>query len=251
MVLALPDRRSGKIVPTTVYTQLLQAARDIKPKHIGIDTSADAFGGNEIDRSQVRQFIGLLRQLAIAANGSVNLISHPSLTGIATDSGISGTTHWHNGMRARLYLTTLKKKADGNGGDRDGEQSTSGLRQLVFKKNNYGPISQTLLLSYHNGLYVREQADNFDQATRNALVDETFITLIRQLDAQHRPVSPKRNASNYAPTVFADHPDGKAFSKQDYAAAMERALKRGDIIVKTLGPRSRQVTFIALKDPLL
>jgi RecA-family ATPase len=54
----------------------------LKPKHIGIDTSADVFAGNENDRAQVRQFISLLRKLAIVANGSIVLLSHPSLTGI-------------------------------------------------------------------------------------------------------------------------------------------------------------------------
>src|SRR5262249_37886839 len=78
-LLAAPDP-TGRIVPTPLYHRLLQAARDIKPRHIGLDTSSDVYGGNEIDRGQVRQFIALLRQLAIAANGAVNLLSHPSLT---------------------------------------------------------------------------------------------------------------------------------------------------------------------------
>ena len=38
----------------------------------------------------------LLRRLAIVANGAVNLLSHPSLTGTNSGSGISGSTAWHN-----------------------------------------------------------------------------------------------------------------------------------------------------------
>jgi hypothetical protein len=37
-------------VRSKLYNQLLEAAKDIKPRHIGIDTSAGVFGGNEIDR---------------------------------------------------------------------------------------------------------------------------------------------------------------------------------------------------------
>ena len=48
--------------------------------------------GNEIDRSQVRQFVGLMRKLAIAANGSVVLLAHPSLAGISSGTGLSGST---------------------------------------------------------------------------------------------------------------------------------------------------------------
>ena len=75
-MLAVPDRQ-GKVQPTRLYDRLLEAASDIKPKHIGIDATADTFAGNEIDRSQVRQFVGLMRKLAIAANGSVVLLAHP------------------------------------------------------------------------------------------------------------------------------------------------------------------------------
>jgi RecA-family ATPase len=77
-VLGAPDR-SGIIRPTPLYDQLYEQAGDLKPKHIGIDTSADVFAGNEIDRTQVRQFIGLLRRLAMVSNGSVVLLSHPQL----------------------------------------------------------------------------------------------------------------------------------------------------------------------------
>jgi RecA-family ATPase len=68
---------------------------------IGIASSACGFAGNENDRGQVQQFVGMLTKLAIAANGAVQFVSHPSLTGIASDSGISGTTQWHNAVRAR------------------------------------------------------------------------------------------------------------------------------------------------------
>jgi RecA-family ATPase len=48
---------------TPRYNQLLEVVRAIKPVHIGIDTSADVFGGNEIARAQVRLFVGDLRRL--------------------------------------------------------------------------------------------------------------------------------------------------------------------------------------------
>jgi hypothetical protein len=84
--------RSGKIEPTALFDELLQMAGDIKPKMIGIASSANVYAGSEIDRSQVQQFISLMTRIAIVANGTVNLISHPSLTGINTDTGLSGNT---------------------------------------------------------------------------------------------------------------------------------------------------------------
>ena len=135
-LLGSTDRR-GKIIPRRLFVSLLEAASDIRPKHIGLDTSADVFGGNEIDRAQVRQFVGMLRKVAIAADGAVVLLSHPSLTGINSGSGISGSTGWHNSVRARMYLKSCRAE------ERD--QPESNLRELEFKKNNYGPVSDSVV----------------------------------------------------------------------------------------------------------
>src|SRR4029078_959640 len=102
-VLAVPNR-AGKIEPTALFKSFLQAAGDLKPKMIGIASSANVYAGSEVDRSQVQQFISLMTKLAIAANGALVLITHPSLTGISTDTGLSGSTAWHNSVRARCYM---------------------------------------------------------------------------------------------------------------------------------------------------
>ena len=113
-VLATAGRYNSKIEPTPLYGQLLQAAGDIKPKMIGIASAANIFAGNENDRSQVQQFAALLTRIAQVANGSVQLISHPSLTGINSDSGLSGSTQWHNAVRARSYLKGSKRRTANN-----------------------------------------------------------------------------------------------------------------------------------------
>jgi hypothetical protein len=41
----------------------------------------------------VRQFIGLLRGLAITGNSAVLIAVHPSLTGISSGTGLSGSRH--------------------------------------------------------------------------------------------------------------------------------------------------------------
>ena len=102
-LLALPDR-SGRILPTPLYAELLERARAVQPICTVIDNVADVFGGSEIDRSQVRQFVALMRQIAIAANGYVIMSAHPSLAGIASKTGLSGSTQWHNSVRARAYM---------------------------------------------------------------------------------------------------------------------------------------------------
>ena len=53
------------------------------------------FGGDERTK-QVRRFISMLRALAIKIDCSVLLLSHPSVAGMTSGSGLSGSTAWNN-----------------------------------------------------------------------------------------------------------------------------------------------------------
>ncbi|UGX91733.1 AAA family ATPase [Bradyrhizobium barranii subsp. barranii] len=237
-VLAVPDRQ-GKVQPTPLFERLLEAAADIRPRHIGIDATADTFAGNEIDRSQVRQFVGLMRKLAITANSSVVLLAHPSLTGINSGSGLSGSTAWHNSVRARMLLKTVQE------GDRDG-QSPSDLRELSFLKNNYGPLSDAVVLRYQNGLFLPVSGQStLEKLARDQKIDEAFLDVLGKLTRQNRPVSPSAHASNYAPKIIAGHPDGKAYTQRDYKAALERLLAADRIHIASFGPPSKTIRHLA------
>jgi AAA domain len=85
-VLAEPDR-AGKILGTDLLPKLKAEANALNPKLIIIDPSADVFGGDEINRSQVRSFVSMLRAVAIDHDCAVLLLSHPSLTGLNTGTG--------------------------------------------------------------------------------------------------------------------------------------------------------------------
>jgi RecA-family ATPase len=63
--------KSGKVETTELYRQLYEAAGDIKPKNISIDTLSRAFAGNELDRVQVYAFAMHMQALAMVADGSV------------------------------------------------------------------------------------------------------------------------------------------------------------------------------------
>jgi RecA-family ATPase len=77
----------------------LSKTGDIKPKNISIDTLSRAFAGNEIDRVQVYAFAMHMQALAMVASGSVTILSHPSLQGMSSGSGLSGSTAWHGAFR--------------------------------------------------------------------------------------------------------------------------------------------------------
>jgi RecA-family ATPase len=234
--------RAGIVTPTLLYQRLLKAADEMKPAMICIDTAADTFVGNEIDRSQVRQFISLLRRLAIQANGHVFLNSHVSLTGISSGSGLSGSTAWHNSVRGRGYLTTLKTDKD--------EEPDPTLRRLEFKKNNYGPIARSIDLRWERGVYVPVGGiASVDKMAEEHTADRLFTALLDRFNSQGRNVSEKAASKNYAPTVFAKEAEAKKYGlrKADLEAAMRRLFAASEIAVEPYGPPCRGTTRLVTR----
>jgi len=232
-ILGAPNGR-GIIEPTPLFLQLFEEAADKKPKAIAIDASADVFAGNEIDRSHVRQFVGsLLRRLAGAIDGAVILLSHPSLTGINTGTGLSGSTGWHNSVRARMYLTSPKPEA--------GEQSDSDLRELTFKKNQYGPIGESIVLRWKDGLFLPERGmSSLEVAVAEKTADEIFLKLLTRFTQNGQNVSHKNQPANYAPRLFAKEPEAKNLPRAKTALeeAMQRLFREQKIHVETYGRHS-------------
>jgi RecA-family ATPase len=241
-VLASVVGRTNKIEPTPLYKLLLEAAGDLKPKMIGIASSANVFAGNESDRAQVQQFVSLLTRIALAAGGTVQLISHPSLTGINTDTGLSGNTAWHNSVRARSYLKSVKPV--------EGEQPDTDLRELVFKKSNYGPISASIVLRYRDGLYLPVPGVNsLDQAAREAVACEVFLALLKRLRGENRFVGAQLGR-NYAPAIFAAEEEAKRarLSNKVLEIAMRELFRVGKIINESCGKPSRPAYRLAIKE---
>jgi len=240
-VLGAASRRSGVIQPTPLFKRLLEAAGDIKPKMIGIASSANVYAASEIDRQQVQQFISLLTAVARAANGALVLISHPSLTGINTDTGLSGNTAWHNAVRARFYMKGVKPEA--------GEQPDNDLREIVFKKNNYGPISDTIVVRYTNGLFLPVPGvTSLDRAAREINAEAIFLELLSRFTRENRRVC-STPCSTYAPTVFAREDAAKkaGLSSNDFAGAMRRLFATGKIWNENHGKQSNKRFHLACK----
>ena len=226
--------KSGTVETTDLYRRLYEAAGDIKPKNISIDTLSRAFAGNEIDRVQVYAFAMHMQALAMVAQGSVTVLSHPSLQGINSGSGLSGSTAWHGAFRFRQYLKGVKAG--------DGEQPDNDLRQLEFKKNQYGPLGESIVLRYQNGLFLPEAGvSDLDKATRTAKAEDVFLDELRRFEAQGRNVSDKATAPNYAPTVFAREDDAKKYRlrKPELEQAMRDLFKADRIRIENYGRPSR------------
>jgi RecA-family ATPase len=240
-VMGAPERKGGLVTATAVFRGLVAHVVQFKPRLVILDALADVFGGEENARAQARQFVGLLRGLAIEHDLAVALIAHPSLTGMASGSGTSGSTAWSNSARSRLYLERIK-------GD-DVREIDPDLRVLRVMKANYGPAGLELRLRWSSGCFVLDgPAGGFDKLAAEAKAERIFLDLLRMFEAQCRDVSPNPSKT-YAPTVFAENPSAEGVRKKQFEAAMERLLFAGRIRIEPFGPPSRQRKRLVIGTP--
>jgi RecA-family ATPase len=224
--LGAPDR-VGIIRPTPLFQSLAKAAAEILPSLIVIEAAADVFAGNENDRSQVRQFIGLLRRLAIESGAAVMLIAHPSLFGMASGTGTSGSTAWNNSVRSRLYFTSVKPQ---EGNERDAD-----VRELRVMKSNYGPAGEIMRLRWQRGLFVPEgSTSTLARVAAEAAVDQVYLDCLDAVAAQGRQVGPYRS-NIFAPTIFQQMPQAAGYKVKALLAAQERLFAAGRIAIETAG----------------
>jgi RecA-family ATPase len=232
-LMATPDRK-GIVQPTKLFIRIRDAALDIKPRLVVLDNSADIFGGNENDRAQVRQFIGILRGMAIAAGTGVLLTSHPSLTGISSGSGLSGSTAWNASVRSRLYFKRAVTDKD--------EEPDPDLRVLEVMKTNYGRPGETITLKWNNGLFLPVGGiSNLEKLAAEQKADHLFLALLNRFNGQGRNTSERSSANNYAPTLFAKENEAKelGIKKVNFEDAMRRLFAANKIRLEPYGAPSK------------
>jgi RecA-family ATPase len=181
-----------------------------------------------------------MQALAMAAGGSVTVLSHPSLAGIASGSGISGSTAWHGAFRFRQYLT--------GGKPADGEQPDSDLRELEFKKNQYGPLGETIVLRYQHGLFLPEAGvSSLDKMAREQRAEDIFLSLFARFQREGRDdLSDGPSSPRYAPKMFYQEKEAKGLRKADLENAMLRLFETRKLHVERDGKPSRQRSRFAL-----
>jgi RecA-family ATPase len=231
---AAPEGRQ-RIALTATYQSFIATIQRLRPKLAVLDTRADVFGGDEISRQQVRFFIRALRRLCFEHDMAILLLSHPSVSGMVSGSGQSGSTAWGNSVRSRLYLERAKAG--------DGSEPDPDLRILTTKKANYGPADSTIALRWEAGIFRPEHVGSggLDRIARDQHIETRFLELLRDFDRQGRHVNPS-GGPYYAPKAFA-LADGSIDHRQ-FRSAMERLFSAGRLGVESVGSPSRGIRRI-------
>jgi DNA repair protein RadA/Sms len=223
-LLSEPDPK-GNMRSTPLWSRVDRFVKSWEPGLVVLDTAADLFGGDEVKRSQVRHFVAMHRTLAISRNCAVLLLAHPSVAGMASGSGYSGSTAWNNSVRSRLYLTS---------GEGD-------IRVLKTVKSNYGKIGDEMQLEWCEGVFILHDPSKpgIADGLINGRSDKLFMSVLSKLNRTGQRPSPNKSPS-YAPRMIQKHPDARGTKMRDLEMAMQRLLDGGEIKIVQEGPPSRR-----------
>lgn len=132
---------------TPVYDTLAAQFRQSGAQVLVIDGVTDVFGGDENSRWQVKSFVNVLLALIDPNEGALLLQAHVNKMSASTNGtteGYSGSTAWHNAVRARWYLHHETDQ------DEDGKQQRTGALSLELQKSNLGRADQTITFRWND-----------------------------------------------------------------------------------------------------
>ena len=160
---------------TDTYSELRSLVDGQKVALLVIDNASDAYGGDEIQRRQVRAFIRALAELAKLSNCAVLLLAHVDKTtsrnsGAQGGEGYSGSTAWHNSVRSRLFMT--RKDDD--------------CLLIEHQKSNLGKLQVPLSLYWPDGkLPMLKGDDDYGQTVNDRVKgrheDQKAASLLRMI----------------------------------------------------------------------
>ena len=226
----------GRLQPTARFHEMKRAAKEFGAKLVIVDTAADTFGGNENDRSQVRQYIGrLLNGLARDIGGAVLLNAHPSRSGMSSTGDMDGgSTGWSNSARSRWSLARPKAE--------DGQDVDTDERILTRRKANHAAIGDTIKMRWAKGVMVPTRTPTGLTAMADkADAEAVFLTLLIRCEEQGVYVHHTNTSTLYAPKVFSKRPDRGGFTLKEFDAAMHRLFAAKTIRVEGYKDKNRNI----------
>ena len=225
----------GSLGLSDLFRDLVCLVAHIQPASLLIDNAALTFGGNEIDRGEVAEFTTELNGLSRRGRCASVLLAHPSVTGMNSGTGTSGSTQWSNGARGRLWLRRPKEEAE--------RKRDPNLRVIENMKQNYsGGVGDERLVRWEAGRFVE-----FSRAIISEVDVEAF--LIRKIVAfAHRgddlsPNSGARTGTIYAPLAISKDAEAreKGISEEMLRKALGDLRARGEVYSHEVKRASRNV----------
>ncbi len=216
------DDEERMIRRTKLFEKFMAWAERARPSLIILDPLSHIFDGEENKRKHARFTMKQARLLAYKSGAVVVILQHPSVEGLKSGRGSSGSTGWHGGARFQLVMekTGLLDSENPFNVDR-------GMRRLTIQKSQYGQPGQFVDLRFKDGLFLPVSAS--ERQMQDELVRDVFFELLARTVRDGNSVSPKSSEHDYAPKVFArmlKREDAEVRATQDQLeTAMHELLK--------------------------
>ena len=180
----------GTMSYTPFCDQLYADFADDKADLLIFDTITDGFTGNEVDRGQVNTFVKRGTGRFTSETTSALMLGHPSVAGQQSGSGLSGSTHWENAVRSRLYLQRPEKS-----------QPNTTWRVLRNMKLNAGRRGGEIQMEWVAGLFeprtstLPQAADQPQILTTQEAARERIFRALAAAENQHMAEGRNSNSS--------------------------------------------------------
>ena len=192
---ACEGRGPGDVTPA--YGELLALVKQTGAGLVIVDNASDAYGGDEIQRRQVRAFMRALAVIAREADAAVLLLAHvdkgTSRRERSDTEGYSGSTAWHNSARSRIFMS------------RD-----DGVLTLAHQKNQFGRMREPLALQWPEGGLPQAASSNpFSERLQGRADDERAAALLRlivEFEGREQYCSPALFARNNVHALLKSEP---------------------------------------------
>lgn len=191
---------------TRTFSELCELLQSTSAGLVVVDNASDAFGGDEIQRRQVRAFMRSLVEIARETSAAVLLLAHVDKNTSRQRSaeggeGYSGSTAWHNSARSRLFLT----RAD------------DGSLKLEHQKSNLGKLQEPIDLQWLDSglpeLVHQGGPSTFGARLESRISDEKASGLLRilaEFESREQYCSPVATARNNVHATLKSEPAFKA-----------------------------------------
>ena len=215
---ASDGRGPGDVTPG--YAELLALVKQAGAGLVIVDNASDAYGGDEIQRRQVRAFMRSLAVIAREGDAAVMLLAHvdkgTSRKERSDTEGYSGSTAWHNSARSRIFMS------------RD-----DGLLTLAHQKNQFGRMREPLALEWpEGGLPQAVQAlSPMVQGISDRVDTKALLRLIAEFSERGEHVTTATTSRTHAAKLLAgesSYPKGR--KPADVFNLLRKAERAGQLV---------------------
>jgi AAA domain len=229
--------KGDELIFTNIYDLIADKIRAERADTVIFDGVMSFYGGREISRVQVQMFARRMAALCKKLEVTSIILAHPSLTGMSSDSGYSGSTQWHNGFRSRLYMKTAH------------DDDCNEIKILETRKQNYAACDQKLELIWDGCGFSPVSAELKAQNERETDVTvHSYITkLVADETAAGRHVAPPGKANNNVVAMLLKGGPLSVWSKEKIQKSVDRLERLGCLPRENYGPPSRN--YVRLLPP--